>query len=100
MGDKSMIRPLELEDREQLVKILVTCGSFTEEEIKVALELIDIYITDKSQKDYDIFVKKHQKTILNTILRVLEKKKNFKKNLVYQMKNRNRKFRTLFINLG
>mgnify|MGYP001407136671 CR=1 FL=1 len=51
-----MIRPLELEDREQLVKILVTCGSFTEEEIKVALELIDIYITDKSQKDYEIFV--------------------------------------------
>ena len=51
-----MIRPLELEDREQLVKILVTCGSFTEEEIKVALELIDIYITDKSQKDYEIYV--------------------------------------------
>ncbi len=51
-----MIRPLELQDREQLVKILVTCGSFTEEEIKVALELIDNYITDKSQKDYEIFV--------------------------------------------
>jgi ribosomal protein S18 acetylase RimI-like enzyme len=58
-----MIRPLEAEDREQVVKILVTCGSFTEEEIKVALELIDIYIIDKSQKDYEIFVDAEDKIV-------------------------------------
>lgn len=58
-----MIRPLEAGDREQLFSYLVTCGIFTEEEIKVALELIDKYINDKTQKDYELFVDAEEKIV-------------------------------------
>jgi ribosomal protein S18 acetylase RimI-like enzyme len=51
-----MIRPLAAEDRATLSRILTECGSFSEEEVKVALELIDININDKTQSDYEIFV--------------------------------------------
>ncbi|MEO8665490.1 MAG: GNAT family N-acetyltransferase [Ignavibacteria bacterium] len=51
-----MIRTLEEKDRKELENILADTNNFNDEEIKIALELIDIYIKDKEQNDYEIFV--------------------------------------------
>lgn len=51
-----MIRDLIESDRNKIERILNDTGNFNEEEIRIALELIDIYIKDKEQKDYEIFV--------------------------------------------
>ena len=50
-----MIRKLIENDREKIKDILIDTDNFNEEEIKIALELIDVYINDKDQKDYEIF---------------------------------------------
>jgi ribosomal protein S18 acetylase RimI-like enzyme len=50
-----MIRKLEQKDRSVIEKILIDTKVFSREEINVALELIDIYINDKKQKDYNLF---------------------------------------------
>lgn len=46
------IRPLELKDRARLQSILSETRVFTNEEISVAMELIDIVLKDGNQKDY------------------------------------------------
>ncbi|MCX6161059.1 MAG: GNAT family N-acetyltransferase [Ignavibacteriae bacterium] len=51
-----MIRKLENTDRQKIYDILVETNNFTDGEINVAMELVDIYIGDKEQKDYEIFV--------------------------------------------
>jgi len=51
-----LIRKLIESDREKIVDILSDTNNFNEEEIKIALELVDIYIKEKDQKDYEIFV--------------------------------------------
>lgn len=51
-----MIRKLTKEDRDVLKKILADTNHFNDEEINVAMELIDIYIKDENQKDYIIYV--------------------------------------------
>jgi ribosomal protein S18 acetylase RimI-like enzyme len=51
-----MIRKLEKQDRDVLKKILEDTNHFNEEEINVAMELIDVYLNNKSQKDYIIYV--------------------------------------------
>lgn len=51
-----MIRNLTETDREKIKDILNDTDNFNEEEIKIALELIDVYLNDKDQKDYEIFV--------------------------------------------
>ena len=51
-----MIRKLIENDREKIKNILIDTDNFNAEEIKIALELIDVYINDKDQKDYEIFV--------------------------------------------
>lgn len=51
-----MIRELNENDREKIRDILIETNNFNEEEIRIALELIDIYINDKTQKDYELFV--------------------------------------------
>ena len=50
-----MIRNLIAEDRDKIKDILIDTNNFNDEEIKIALELIDIYLKDKEQKDYEIF---------------------------------------------
>ena len=50
-----MIRKLIKADREKLRIILDDTNNFSEDEIKIALELIDVHINDKDQKDYEIF---------------------------------------------
>jgi ribosomal protein S18 acetylase RimI-like enzyme len=51
-----MIRKLKKADRSRLKKILVDTNHFNKDEIKVALELIDIYLNNRRQKDYIIYV--------------------------------------------
>lgn len=62
-----MIRYLIEEDREKIRKILVETDNFTGDEINIALELIDIYIKDKEQKDYEIFVDEKEGKVLGYI---------------------------------
>ena len=50
-----MIRNLVHDDREKIKNILTDTQNFNEEEIKIALELIDVYLNEKDQKDYEIF---------------------------------------------
>ncbi len=49
------IRRLEGKDRERLHSILVENRIFNPEEVKVAMELIDIVLKDPDQKDYEIY---------------------------------------------
>jgi ribosomal protein S18 acetylase RimI-like enzyme len=51
-----MIRNLLIKDREVIKNILAETNHFNEEEIKIALELIDLYLNDSKQTDYIIFV--------------------------------------------
>lgn len=46
------IRPIEAKDREVLSQIVRLVGNFSEEEIKVAIELIDDAISEYSSGDY------------------------------------------------
>ena len=48
------IRPLTSKDRERLQRMVIETGVFTDEEVGVAMELIDIVIGDKNQRDYQI----------------------------------------------
>ncbi|MDQ3193612.1 MAG: GNAT family N-acetyltransferase [Bacteroidota bacterium] len=50
-------------DREKIKNILVDTNNFTDEEIKIALELIDVYIKEKEQKDYEIFVDEEENNV-------------------------------------
>lgn len=51
-----MIRSLQLSDRDELKRILIDTKHFNEEEISVAMELLDIYLNKPEQKDYIIYV--------------------------------------------
>jgi len=51
-----MIRKLINSDRDKIEKILVDTKNFNEDEIKIAMELIDVYLSIADQKDYEIFV--------------------------------------------
>ena len=48
------IRPLFEKDRATLLSMLIKTRSFTSAEIDVAMELIDIVLKDRVQKDYQI----------------------------------------------
>ena len=48
------IRPLFEKDRATLLSILIKTRAFTSAEIDVAMELIDIVLKDRIQKDYQI----------------------------------------------
>ena len=51
-----MIRPLGREDRAPLRDIVVATGVFTDDEVEIALELIDAVLNDPAQEDYIIRV--------------------------------------------
>ena len=51
-----MIRPLGRDDRGRLRDIVVATGVFTEEEVAIALELIDVVLDVPGQEDYIIRV--------------------------------------------
>lgn len=49
------IHKLQHEDKEYIRAILIETGVFKMEEIGVALELIDIFLEDPHQKDYEMY---------------------------------------------
>jgi len=49
------IRKFLERDKKELINILEQTNAFTDNEISVALELVDIYLNNKNQKDYDIY---------------------------------------------
>ena len=49
------IRPLQREDKEPIENLLRATDVFSDEEIDVAIELIEICLDDEHQKDYEIF---------------------------------------------
>ncbi len=51
-----MLRPMVKADREPVLTLIQATGFFTSEEIKVAEELIDIYLAAPAQSDYLIVV--------------------------------------------
>jgi ribosomal protein S18 acetylase RimI-like enzyme len=57
-----MIRKLIKEDRDCIKKILIDTEHFNQDEIDIALELIDIYLGVKEQKDYIIYVSENDGT--------------------------------------
>lgn len=51
-----MIRALIQNDREKIKNILTDTNNFNDDEITIALELLDVYLNNPGQKDYEIFV--------------------------------------------
>jgi aminoglycoside 6'-N-acetyltransferase I len=51
-----MIRRLKSADAEKIERILNKIPQFTETEVKVAMELVNIAATNKTQTDYNVFV--------------------------------------------
>lgn len=49
------IRPIQPSDREPIRQILHETGVFTQEEVDVAIELIDTTLHNSQQKDYEIY---------------------------------------------
>jgi aminoglycoside 6'-N-acetyltransferase I len=59
-----MIRSIKPSDVEGLEKLLKKISNFNETEIKVAMELIEITVSNPSQTDYNIFVYEEDGKIL------------------------------------
>ena len=55
-----MIRPLIKDDRDKIRQILTDTDNFNEDEITIATELIDIYLNNEEQKDYEIFTDENE----------------------------------------
>lgn len=58
-----MIRPLINDDRDKIHQILIDTNNFNEDEISIAIELIDAYLDNKDQKDYKIFTDANENDI-------------------------------------
>ena len=59
-----MIRKLKYEDRNLIEKILTDTNNFNSDEINTAMELIDVYLNVRDQKDYEIFVDEGENGII------------------------------------
>ena len=57
-----MIRKLIQSDKEEIRRIITDTHHFSEDEIKVAIELIDVYLNDEKQTDYIIYVIENEDT--------------------------------------
>jgi ribosomal protein S18 acetylase RimI-like enzyme len=55
IGEQMEIRPLGQKDRVRLHSMLTSTQVFTSGEIDVAMELIDVVLKDRNQKDYEIY---------------------------------------------
>lgn len=60
-----MIRSLINTDRNIIEGILQDTGNFNADEIKIAMELVDLYINEPDQKDYEIFVDEDGSGVIN-----------------------------------
>jgi ribosomal protein S18 acetylase RimI-like enzyme len=61
MGSKNkMITPLLKDHKEKIFKILVDTNNFNNDEIEIAMELINVYLNVEGQEDYEIFVDRNE----------------------------------------
>ena len=60
MADVIHIRKVRREDRSPLLRIVRETGVFNDEEVAIALELIDVATTVPDQTDYTVFVYDHE----------------------------------------
>lgn len=51
-----MIRALIQDDREKIKNILIDTNNFSDDEVSIALELLDVALNNEDQKNYEIFV--------------------------------------------
>lgn len=58
-----MIRKLRFEDRQSLSSILHRTEQFRENEVDVALELIDCALSDEDQQDYHVYIYEENQTV-------------------------------------
>ncbi len=49
------VRKTERQDFEPIRSIVIATGVFSEEEVDIAVELLEIYLNDPDQKDYEMF---------------------------------------------
>ncbi len=59
-----MIRKIKPADAAVIEKILNRIPTFTDEEVNIAMELVNISITNTQQTDYHIYVYEHEEKIL------------------------------------
>lgn len=50
-----IVRPTERKDFEQIRSLVIATDVFNEEEVEIAIELLEIYLNDPEQEDYEIF---------------------------------------------
>ncbi len=50
------IRPAQPPDRERILEILIATGIFTDEEVRCAIELVDLSFTDAEKGEYVVYV--------------------------------------------
>lgn len=50
-----IVRPTERQDAERIRTIVQDTGVFSEEEVGIAVELLEIYLNDPKQKDYELY---------------------------------------------
>ena len=55
-----MIRALIQSDREKIKNILIDTNNFSDDEVSIALELLDVYLNNPEQRDYEIFVDENE----------------------------------------
>lgn len=60
-----MIRNLIHSDRDKIETILIETKNFNVDEIKIAMELIDVYLSEPNQKDYEIFTDENDNKEIN-----------------------------------
>lgn len=63
-----MIRPAADHDREQITEIVRATGNFNDEEIAIANELIDIFLTQPEQRDYFAYVSEVENRIAGFLI--------------------------------
>ncbi len=59
-----MIRKLQADDRDQLVKIIDSTDNFNDEEKKIAVELIDEALGNANQEYYNIYVFESERKVI------------------------------------
>ena len=62
--ESTMIRKIKLSDEVEIEKMLTRIPNFNKEEIKVAMELVNISVMNPNQNDYHIYVYEYDDNII------------------------------------
>ena len=61
---RGLIRPLQPQDRSSILELLEQTNMFTEPEVAIALELVDVVLAKPEQTDYIIYVYEAEKVVV------------------------------------